>query len=63
MEKKSVDVSQIQSVSTGNEAWICDINTGICGPVSTTQETIEPLQVDFFKTVKNNKSVEREDNE
>lgn len=63
MEKKSVDVSQIQSVSTGNEAWICDINTGICGTVSTTQETIEPLQVVFFKTVKNNQSVEREDNE
>ena len=63
MEKKLVDVTEIQTVSTGNEAWMCDMNTGICGPVSTAQETIEPIQVDFLKTVKTNMPNEREGNE
>lgn len=63
LEKKLADFTEIQTVSTGNEAWVCDINTGVCGPVSASQETTEPIQVDFFKTVKKNNLIKNEDHE
>lgn len=53
LDIKNLDVTKIKSSANDDASWVCDINTGICGPVSDNQATTEPIKVNFFNRDKN----------
>lgn len=58
MDFKNLKMQEPQTTKD-SVSFVCDINTGICGPVSTDQATIEPINIDFL----NNQQDESEDKE
>lgn len=52
MEIKHLKLTEIQTASNDSGAWACDMNTGICGPVSTEQTPTETIQIDFLTNKK-----------
>lgn len=59
MEFKNLKMQEPQTTENDSVSFMCDINTGICGPVSSNQTTTETINIDFL----NNQKDESEDKE